>query len=656
MKYLITKYNKKISFYQILGTFLIFFSPFFSAQWTCTTADEYFEKGTCLDEDGNSFDINNWEEINSKSFTVATPGGIFFQGTIDQEKIFGSVEYPDGSIYEGEFRDKLYHGYGALVYANGDEYKGNFKEGEFNGEGIYKWEDGEYYQGEFLKGKKNGKGTYFYTDGSTYTGDFLMDEMTGEAKFETETTTVIGTFRNARIHGQAEAFYEGSGSYKGLWRDGKKEGLGIQDLGNVVYEGSFKEDEWHGFGKVVFRDQKDIYLTNYDRGNLISITILDEKNDVIYTGEAKGDVLSGMDAHGQGTEIYFQEDGTRASYVGEFKEDLRDGYGEATYVNGSSYRGNWSKGDWMGQGTWYNSETNETYYGIWNNGELNGQGTGILPSFTYEGPFKEGLFHGVGKLTYPDGDIYYAEYIGGEFQGFVEPSKSELQQSRIALVIGNANYKSSRLENTVSDSKGMKEVLEELNFKVIHRTDLNYKSFLNALWELNETVKRLGEGATILVFYAGHAGQVDGQNYLQPVDAIWNTQSQVLTESISLNKILDSITAFERSTRIVILDSCRNNPLLNVQRSEVKGLAQMASPMGTFIAYSTSPGRVALDGSIDGYGIYTGSLINSLRTPGLSIEQVFKKTRSEVARITEGQQIPTEFSSLLGDFYFHIEE
>ena len=102
----------------------------------------------------------------------------------------------------------------------------------------------------------------------------------------------------------------------------------------------------------------------------------------------------------------------------------------------------------------------------------------------------------------------------------------------------------------------------------------------------------------------------------------------------------------------MILDACRNNPFKSFSRSSDLGLAQMDAPSGTFIAYSTSPGKIALDGSAGNYSFYTGSLISNIAIPGMTIEEVFKNTRRDVVRLTSREQIPWEASSLLGDFYF----
>ena len=104
----------------------------------------------------------------------------------------------------------------------------------------------------------------------------------------------------------------------------------------------------------------------------------------------------------------------------------------------------------------------------------------------------------------------------------------------------------------------------------------------------------------------------------------------------------------------MILDACRDNPFKSFSRNLAKGLAEMDSPTGTIIAYSTAPGRTALDGGFDyENSVYTKNLVESMDVYDLKIEEVFKRTRREVEKTTEGEQVPWESSSLLGDFYFN---
>ena len=156
-----------------------------------------------------------------------------------------------------------------------------------------------------------------------------------------------------------------------------------------------------------------------------------------------------------------------------------------------------------------------------------------------------------------------------------------------------------------------------------------------------------GPNTEALFYYAGHAVQVDGINYLNPIDAKINTKYDLEIRSVNLSRIFSILDKTISVIKIVILDACRNNPFNSFVRSPQLGLAQMNAPTGTYISYSTAPGSVALDGTADGYGYFTGSLVNAINTPGLTIEEVFKKTRLSVISLTDGQQIPWEASSLL---------
>lgn len=138
-------------------------------------------------------------------------------------------------------------------------------------------------------------------------------------------------------------------------------------------------------------------------------------------------------------------------------------------------------------------------------------------------------------------------------------------------------------------------------------------------------------------------------NYLIPVDAQIGSENSVRAEAVDVDAVLDQLSA--SPLNLVILDACRNNPFERRFRSVGGGLAQMEAPKGTLIAYATAPGKVAQDG--DGANsTYTAALLKVLAEPGLAVESVFKRVRSEVSRMTGDAQIPWEASSLTGDFFF----
>jgi murein DD-endopeptidase MepM/ murein hydrolase activator NlpD len=222
-------------------------------------------------------------------------------------------------------------------------------------------------------------------------------------------------------------------------------------------------------------------------------------------------------------------------------------------------------------------------------------------------------------------------------------------ERRIALVIGNAKYKEAPLSNPVNDANDMEAVLKSSGFRVIKALDATQKQMNRAIFEFGEL---LTHDSVALFYYAGHGLQVRGKNYLIPVDAEIKSESSVRVESVDVDGVLDQLSNSELN--VVILDACRNNPFeRRTSRSlgAAGGLAQMEAPKGSLIAYSTAPGKTAADGE-GRNGLYTQALLRYIKEPGLTIEQVFKNVRREVARSTRDAQMPWESSSMTGEFYF----
>ncbi|TAN56321.1 MAG: caspase family protein, partial [Rhodospirillales bacterium] len=219
-------------------------------------------------------------------------------------------------------------------------------------------------------------------------------------------------------------------------------------------------------------------------------------------------------------------------------------------------------------------------------------------------------------------------------------------ERRIALVIGNAKYKTAPLSNPVNDARGMASMLEKLGFEVILKENASQRDMNRATTLFGQ---KLAGGGVGLFYYAGHGMQVKGRNFLVPVDAQIASEASIRSESIDVDQVLDQLNGARVS--VVILDACRNNPFERSFRGSSGGLAQIDAPKGTFIAYATAPGKVASDGE-SGNGLYTRELLKTLDQPGLRVEDVFKRVRVQVAMATNDTQIPWETSSLTGDFYF----
>ncbi len=228
------------------------------------------------------------------------------------------------------------------------------------------------------------------------------------------------------------------------------------------------------------------------------------------------------------------------------------------------------------------------------------------------------------------------------------PDTSASTERRLALVIGNSSYAEAPLKNPVNDARSMARALRARGFEVIVSENASKQQMENAVADFGE---KLTEGATGLFFFAGHGIQVNGRNYLLPVNAKVTSEQRVRLEALDVDAVLDQMQAAKTKVSMVILDACRNNPFERRFRSMGGGLAQINAPEGTMIAYATAPGKVAADG--DGAnGLYTQELLRALNQPGLKVEDVFKQVRVNVSRASNGMQVPWEASSLTGDFFF----
>jgi hypothetical protein len=220
---------------------------------------------------------------------------------------------------------------------------------------------------------------------------------------------------------------------------------------------------------------------------------------------------------------------------------------------------------------------------------------------------------------------------------------------RIALVIGNGAYASAPpLKNPPNDARDMAATLKTLGFDVTSGVNLTQRDMKRLIREFGMKLKNGGSG---LFYYAGHGVQSKGRNYLIPVDANIQSEAEVEDSGVDAGLVLNFMDDAQNGLNIVILDACRNNPFARSFRSASDGLAQVDAPTGTLIAYATAPGRVASDGANQN-GLYTAELLKQMRTPGLSVTDMFMRVRAEVMKQTASKQVPWEASSLVGSFYF----
>jgi hypothetical protein len=223
-----------------------------------------------------------------------------------------------------------------------------------------------------------------------------------------------------------------------------------------------------------------------------------------------------------------------------------------------------------------------------------------------------------------------------------------LAERRLALIFGNSVYKNnSTLKNPVNDANLMEGTLKELGFEVIKRLNSGKTEMEAAIREFTE---RLPNYNVALFYYAGHGVQVDGKNYLIPTDALLEKPTDCKFDAVAVNFVVDEFERYPDNTNIVILDACRNNPYATWARGGDAGFKAMNFTSGTIISFATSEGATAADGK-GANGLFTEELVKQMVIPQ-SVYSVFMKTRVEVKKLSNNQQIPTEWNKLNGDFFF----
>ena len=224
---------------------------------------------------------------------------------------------------------------------------------------------------------------------------------------------------------------------------------------------------------------------------------------------------------------------------------------------------------------------------------------------------------------------------------------------RVALVIGNADYKIAPLESPISDAVAVAEAIErQLKFdKVILRRDLGAEALRNALRELAQETRGAELG---LLYFAGHGVEVGGRNYLIPVDARLKAARDVELEAIALDTVLAQLDGVS-ALKLVILDACRNNPFPLAgggTRNVGIGLARIEPEGNTLVAYAARHGTMAEDGPGSGHSPFTTALLKHIAMPGLEVRQLFGYVRDDVVAATGQRQQPYVYGTLGGQGLF----
>jgi uncharacterized caspase-like protein len=227
-----------------------------------------------------------------------------------------------------------------------------------------------------------------------------------------------------------------------------------------------------------------------------------------------------------------------------------------------------------------------------------------------------------------------------------------LAQKRVALVVGNSAYQNApKLANPARDADAVARMLKAAAFDVVEaRNDIEFTAFRRVLRDFSDKTR---DADMAVIYYAGHGIEVEGSNYLVPIDAVLERDRDAQDEAISLERVLQTIEP-AKSLRLVILDACRENPFTRKMKRTVatraldRGFASVEpNQPNTLIAFAAKAGSTADDGSGEN-SPFTTSLLKHLTTPGLDLRKAFGRVRDEVMQATSGKQEPFVYGSLGG--------
>jgi formylglycine-generating enzyme required for sulfatase activity len=219
---------------------------------------------------------------------------------------------------------------------------------------------------------------------------------------------------------------------------------------------------------------------------------------------------------------------------------------------------------------------------------------------------------------------------------------------KFALVIANYKYEKNPLPNIDNDAALMGQVLREIGFEITTVQNGTRTVLRDAIRSFSAKLMS-NPGSLVVIYYSGHGVQVDGQNYLVPVNnAALLSEADVKEDCLSLSYVLDSGKQTKAKSYIVIVDACRDNPFLGQKGDGGKGLTPLAASVDptTLVAFAASPGETASANPSGKYSLYTQELAKNLRVPGVSIQDVFTRTRASVRMLSNGKQRPREDNGL----------
>lgn len=541
----------------------------------------------------------------------------------------------------GCIRGDCTNGHGTFKWPSGNEYTGTFKNGSRDGQGVFLFTNGDKYIGEFKQGKRTGIGTYFFADGSKYEGEYIDGIRNGFGIFTlTNNARYEGEYKNGNKHGFGKFIFPDGSVMNGSWEEGNF--VEARDTAR----GSSKKESSFSLTVNTFPAESTVKLHNspaaYEPGvklpvgrYKVEVSHADYKTKTEYVDITNSDLI---------VPITLQIEHVPQLHAKAEKIMVKDETAAADSTDKEMVRGV----ELDQEDTTFYSLFREKVLGSGNDEELQELNEQRIETALQENDNAQKL--SMIEQVEQELEMLKAS-LDPKLLSIKELPGSNNSFDRIALVIGNSQYPLiGTLKNPENDAKDVADALRKLGFNVTLKLNVDQQEMESAIVEFGERIK---QDSLSLFYFAGHGVQIDGKNYLIPVQAGIKQAKDIRYKAVDLNMLIDEMVYAENGKNIIILDSCRNNPLPKGEgrRAAAVGLARTDAPAGTLIAYATSPGSVAIDGE-GRNGIYTKYLLQNLFTPGLPVEILFKRVLQGVASETERRQIPWMSSSLFVDFVF----
>ena len=576
--------------------------------------------------------------------------GAFKDGLWDGQGTYTFDEGSVGRIYVGAFKEDKFNGQGTFTFGDGRKYVGAFKDNDLNGQGTLTYSDGRKYVGEFKDGKRNGHGAYTYHDGLKYVGEFKNDKLNGQGTEYASNGSII----NQGVY--ANGIFVRSASLQQATATNTE----IERLRAEADEAKRKQVEAEAqLRRAQQTIQTSLTLASVKGFGLSVTNITDaQKSQLKIKGGVRIEAL--------------QEQAVKS---GLLEGDVILAFGNLQVAEAKDFAAAVAKMD-----------KTKPVNVLFRRGELTRFAL-IRPDQSGDADVERNLAEQKAKEQQrlaEEAQIKEQQRLALEaseinrLRAEAEESKrkqAELEQQlrqaqqvtsiptqtasagavgrRIALVVGNGNYKIRPLKNSKNDADDVSRSLKATGFEVIDLRDATLPQMRTAVRQFGD---RLVNNDVGLVYYSGHGVEVKGRNYFIPVNADIQREDEIADQGLDVSLILEKMSTAGKGVNILIVDACRDDPFGRSFRSSSRGLAQMDAPRGTIIAYATSPGKVASDGDPrERNSPYTKHLVKAMQSPNKPIEQVFKEVRRAVQDETKNQQTPWENTSLSGDFFFRVQ-